>query len=188
MTDYKEIRLLVTDFDGTLVDTFHANYHAYCDAFAQVGLTLSQEDYRQCYGLRFDGFMDKMGIDDAETRKRIRAIKGECYPNHFAMLAVNRPLLEFIRMFRKGGGLTAVASTARAKNLNNALSHIGASGDFDLILAGEDVVEGKPSPEIYNTVMTRMGVTAEQTLIFEDSQVGLQAAQASGAHYVKISL
>ena len=36
--------------------------------------------------------------------------------------------------------------------------------------------------------MTRMGVTAEQTLIFEDSQVGLQAAQASGAHYVKISL
>ena len=91
-------------------------------------------------------------------------------------------------MFRKGGGLTAVASTARAKNLNNALSHIGASGDFDLILAGEDVVEGKPSPEIYNTVMTRMGVTAEQTLIFEDSQVGLQAAQASGAHYVKISL
>ena len=41
MTDYKEIRLLVTDFDGTLVDTFQANYHAYCDAFAQVGLTLS---------------------------------------------------------------------------------------------------------------------------------------------------
>lgn len=80
MTDYKEIRLLVTDFDGTLVDTFQANYHAYCDAFAQVGLTLSQEDYRQCYGLRFDGFMDKMGIDDAETRKRIRAIKGSAIP------------------------------------------------------------------------------------------------------------
>ena len=74
MTDYKEIRLLVTDFDGTLVDTFQANFHAYCDAFAQVGLTLSQEDYRQCYGLRFDGFMDKMGIASAYVPSRGSAI------------------------------------------------------------------------------------------------------------------
>ena len=91
-------------------------------------------------------------------------------------------------MFRAGGGLTAVASTARGKNLANALEHIGATGDFDLILAGEDVKEGKPSPEIYNTVMARLGVTADETLIFEDSIVGLQAASLAGAHFIKISL
>ena len=182
------IKAIITDFDGTLVNTFLANYHAYREAFAQVGLSISEEEYRRCYGLRFDGFMDAMGIENPETRKRIRAIKGECYPNHFDLLRVNQPLLDFIRMFRKSGGLTAVASTARAKNLANALGHIGATGDFDLILAGEDVVNGKPSPEIYNTVMSRLGVSAAQTLIFEDSQVGLEAAEASGAHYIKITL
>ncbi len=182
------IKAIVTDFDGTLVNTFQANYHAYREAFDQVGLSLSEEDYRKCYGLRFDGFMDAMGIEDAETRKRIRTLKGDCYPSHFGLLRVNQPLLDFIRMFRHNGGLTAVASTARAKNLTNALNHIGATGDFDLILAGEDVVNGKPSPEIYNTVMSRLGVTADQTLIFEDSAVGLQAAEASGAHYIKITL
>lgn len=183
-----EIKLIITDFDGTLVNTFQANYHAYCQAFGEVGLALSEEDYRKCYGLRFDGFMDTMGISDVEVRKRIRAIKGECYPNHFALLRVNQSLLDFIRMFRQGGGRTAVASTARGKNLSNALNHIGAAGDFDLILAGEDVKDGKPSPEIYNTVMSRMGVAPDETLIFEDSTVGLQAAQASGAHYIKITL
>lgn len=183
-----DIKLIITDFDGTLVDTFQANYHAYSEAFGQVGLTLSEEQYRQCYGLRFDGFMDAMGIDDADVRQRIRAAKGECYPNHFGLLHVNQPLLDFIRMFRRCGGLTAVASTARSKNLTNALMHIGATDDFDLILAGEDVKQGKPSPEIYNTVMSRMSVTAEQTLIFEDSTVGLQAASAAGAHYIKIIL
>ncbi len=182
------IKAIITDFDGTLVDTFQANYHAYREAFGQVGLSLSEEEYRRCYGLRFDGFMDTMAIEDPETRKRIRAIKGECYPNHFGLLRVNQPLLDFIRMFRKSGGLTAVASTARAKNLANALGHISATGDFDLILAGEDVVNGKPSPEIYNTVMSRLGVSAAQTLIFEDSQVGLEAAEASGAHFIKITL
>lgn len=183
-----EIKLVITDFDGTLVGTFQANYHAYCEAFKQVGLSLSEEQYRKCYGLRFDGFMAEMGIEDPELRKRIRTIKGECYPNYFSQLKVNQPLLDFIRMFRQGGCKTAVASTARGKNLSNALNHIGATGDFDLILAGEDVKEGKPSPEIYNTVMQRMGVTPEQTLIFEDSDVGLQAAQAAGAHYIKINL
>ena len=183
-----EIKLLITDFDGTLVDTFQANYHAYCEAFSQVGLTLSEEQYRKCYGLRFDGFMDKMGIEDVETRKRIRALKGECYPKHFCLLRANLPLIDFIRMFRRSGGMTAVASTARGKNLSNALSHIGVTDDFDLILAGEDVKEGKPSPEIYNTVMARMGVSPDETLIFEDSEVGIKAAQAAGAHYIKIKL
>ena len=183
-----EIKLIITDFDGTLVNTFQANYHAYREAFSQVGLSLSEEQYRQCYGLRFDGFMESMGIDDADARKRIRAIKGECYPNHFGLLSANQPLLDFIRMFRKSGGKTAVASTARAKNLYNALKYIGATDDFDLILAGEDVKEGKPSPEIYNTVMSRMGMAPEQTLVFEDSDVGLQAASAAGAHYIKITL
>ena len=182
------IKAIVTDFDGTLVDTFQANFHAYQEAFNQVGLSLSEEQYRKCYGLRFDGFMDEMKIEDADVRKRIRTIKGECYPNHFAMLHVNQPLLDFIRMLRRCGGKTAVASTARGKNLLNALTHIGATEDFDLILAGEDVKEGKPSPEIYNTVMQRLGVLPSETLVFEDSSVGLQAAQAAGAHYIKINL
>ena len=182
------IQAIITDFDGTLVNTFQANYHAYREAFARVGMTLAEEDYRNCYGLRFDGFMERMGIDDDQVRKQIRTLKGECYPDYFGMLAVNQPLLDFIRMFRAGGGKTAVASTARGKNLTNALRHIGAMDDFDLILAGEDVREGKPSPEIYNTVMARLGVSADQTLIFEDSTVGLQAASAAGAHYIKITL
>lgn len=183
-----EVKLIITDFDGTLVNTFQANFHAYCDAFGQVGLPLSETQYRSCYGLRFDNFMDTMGIADADIRKRIRMIKGECYPCYFGMLQVNQPLLDFIRMFRCCGGKTAVASTARGKNLKNALNYIGAVNDFDLILAGEDVKDGKPSPEIYNTVMSRMGISPNETLIFEDSSVGLQAAHAAGAHYIKIAL
>lgn len=182
------IKLLITDFDGTLVNTFQANYHAYKEAFSLEGLSLTELQYRECYGLRFDGFMDAVGVEDIEMRKRIRNHKGDIYPSYFDKLHVNQPLLDFIRMFRKSGGKTAVASTARGKNLNNALNFIGATDDFDLILAGEDVNEGKPSPEIYNTVMSRMDVSPNETLIFEDSSVGLQAASASGAHFIQITL
>lgn len=183
-----EIKLVITDFDGTLVNTFQANYHAYLEAFHQVGLSLTEDSYRECYGLRFDGFMDKMGVIDNDIRLKIKTYKGDCYPSHFGLLQVNQPLLDFIRMFRQSGGKTAVASTARGKNLFNALDYVGATNDFDLILAGEDVKQGKPSPEIYNTVIERMGVSADETIIFEDSAVGIQAAHDSGAHFIKVTL
>ena len=43
-----EIKLLIVDFDGTLVDTFRANFMAYQEAFNQVGLALKEVDYRHC--------------------------------------------------------------------------------------------------------------------------------------------
>lgn len=58
---------------------------------------------------------------------------------------------------------------------------------FDCIWAGEDVAHGKPNPEIYLKVMERMEVSAGQTLIFEDSRVGFEAAEASGAQYIRIN-
>ena len=74
------IKALITDFDGTLVDTFDANLRAYQKAFADVGITLTAERYRECFGYRFDRFMTAMGIYDAETALRIKEAKKEYYP------------------------------------------------------------------------------------------------------------
>lgn len=181
-----DIKLLITDFDGTLVNTFAANYAAYRQAFSEVGLSLSEEQYREAFGLRFDRFMELVGIESRATASKIRELKGLYYPNYFELLVVNRPLLEMLRAFRRGGGRTAIASTARRINLENALSFIGAKEDFNLILAGEDVREGKPSPEIYRTVLERMGVEPSNALVFEDSDVGIASAQAAGISYIEI--
>lgn len=181
------LRLLISDFDGTLADTFEANYLAYAEAFGIVGLSLSKDVYRQCFGYRFDRFMDSMEIFDTKTRNIIRNHKADCYPNYMRHLKVNRTLLDLIRRFRMDGGKTAIASTAREKNLRNALRHINAENDFDLILAGESVTCGKPDPEIYLSVLHRLGIPASDALVFEDSEVGFNAAEAAGIKYFPIT-
>lgn len=181
------VKLLISDFDGTLVDTFEANFLAYRDAFGSVGQQLSRERYRECFGYRFDRFMEAMNITDPATRQAIRQAKGDCYPRYFDHLRVNRDLLDFIRAFHRSGGKTAIASTARRCNLINALSHIQAIDDFDLILAGEDVTCGKPDPEIYLTVLDRLGVAPGDAIIFEDSDVGFKAAMAAGINHITIN-
>lgn len=181
------IRLLISDFDGTLVDTFEANYLAYARAFEAVGLDLGRERYRECFGFRFDRFMDALSISDSDTRAAIRERKAEMYPSHFDCLRVNRPLVDFISAFHASGGVTAIASTARGKNLRNALDYLGISANFDLVLAGESVTKGKPDPEIYLTVLNKMGVKPNEALVFEDSEVGFKAAEAAGIRYIRIN-
>lgn len=180
------IKLLISDFDGTLVDTFQANLAAYREAFRKCGYELTEEQYRVHFGYRFDAFMDSMGIQNFETRKRIREIKGEIYPRYFNLLHVNSSLLAFINSFKASGGKTAVASTARKKNLLNALNYMGATDSFDLILAGEDVINGKPNPEIYLKVLEKFNLQPEEALVFEDSEIGMIAAQNAGISFLQI--
>lgn len=178
------IRAIITDFDGTLVDTFEANLKAYQKAFTAVGLSLSAGRYRECFGYRYDRFMQEMGVADKVVAGAIREAKKEAYPEYFDCLKPNHALIEWIASFKAMGGKTAIASTARKENLMNVVNYLGITDYFNLIFAGVDVKRGKPSPDIYIKAMDTLGVTPEETLIFEDSQVGIEAAKASGAHYM----
>ena len=57
---------------------------------------------------------------------------------------------------------------------------------FDLILTGEDVKEGKPDPEVYITSMKALNVKPNETIVFEDSDIGIEAAVKAGCNYIKV--
>lgn len=183
----QNIKLLITDFDGTLIDTFQANFKAYQKAFNEVGLSLSECDYRKCFGYRFDAFMSEMRVIDIAVVQEIKDLKITYYPEFFALLRVNLPLLTLIKTFRLAGGKTAIASTAHRKNLINVLEYIKALDAFDLILAGEEIKNGKPSPEIYLNVLKHFDISVEQALVFEDSDIGIQSAKNAGINYITIN-
>ena len=182
------IKAIITDFDGTLVDTFEANLRAYQKAMYECGIRLTAEKYRECFGYRYDRFMTAMGINDEAIAYKIKELKKDYYPQFFEHLVPNKSLIELIKTFRYMGGKTAIASTARKENLMNAVNYLGIGDYFDLIFAGIDVKQGKPNPEIYLKAMDALQVKPEEALIFEDSEVGLQAAKTSGVHCIKITI
>lgn len=69
----------------------------------------------------------------------------------------------------------------------NALNYIGVTDSFDLILAGEDVINGKPNPEIYLNVLSFFNMKPEEALIFEDSEIGMEAAKKAGISFIEIN-
>lgn len=181
------IKAIICDFDGTLVDTFAANLHAYQKAFEEQGITLSEETYRSAFGLRYDDFMRMVGIVNPHTARVIRERKKELYPQFFHLLHPNTKLLEIVRAFHQSGGKTGIASTARRENLLNAATSLGIEDLFDVIQSGNDVAQGKPNPEIYLKTMKALDVQPVDTLIFEDTKIGIEAAHASGAQCIQIT-
>lgn len=183
----KKIDLIITDFDGTLVDTFYANYNAYKDAFTLCGLKLSEDLYTKCFGLRFDAFMDRADILDNDIRNKIKEEKKNIYPKYFNKLVLNENLINFIKSAKESGIMTAVASTASKENLVNVLNYFKIIDIFDYIFTGEDVCKGKPNPEIYLNIIEKTNIKEENTLIFEDSEVGMEAAERAKISYIKVN-
>ncbi|WP_305155161.1 HAD family phosphatase [uncultured Alistipes sp.] len=194
------VKLILLDFDGTLADTRRANALAYAATLREAGYPLTEEEYLGRYfGVRCDEFLRSYGIDDPAERERLRLRKIELYPAFFDTVELNRPLWEFCRQFRRQGGRVWIVSTGSRANIDNAMAHLGIGGPetpearcpagrVDGILAGPDVARSKPAPDCFLEAMRREGVTPRETLIFEDSAVGLEAARASGAAYIRVTL
>ena len=194
------LKLILLDFDGTLADTRRANALAYAATLREAGYPLTEEEYLGRYfGVRCDEFLRSYGIADPAERERLRLRKIELYPAFFDTVELNRPLWEFCRQFRRQGGRVWIVSTGSRANIDNAMAHLGIGGPetpearcpagrVDGILAGPDVARSKPAPDCFLEAMRREGVTPRETLIFEDSAVGLEAARASGAAYIRVTL
>ncbi len=184
-----QIKVLLIDFDGTLVDTRQANYRAYRDVMKEVNFELNEEQYlSEYFGMRCGEFMRKLGFTDSYEIDRMRRRKIEIYPNHFESITLNKPLWDFAQSFRAQGGKVWIVSTGQTANISNVMNYFALTDKVDGLITGADVRNSKPSPECFLKAMSKEGVTPDECLIFEDSVVGLKAAEDSGARFIKVEM
>ena len=68
------------------------------------------------------------------------------------------------------------------------MRYLNLDDGIDGIITGDDVEHSKPAPDPFLEAMRREGVTPAETIIFEDSAVGIEAARRTGAPYVVIRM
>lgn len=182
-----QLKLLLVDFDGTLADTRKANAQAYVAALKEVGYQITKEEYlKQHFGVRCPDFLRSIGFSDPEVIDRIRRRKIELYPSFFESVRLNEGLWAFCCHFRRQGGKIWVVSTGQADNLRNAMRYLKLENEVDGVLSANDVEHHKPHPDAFLKAMKIEGCRPEETLIFEDSAVGIEAARRSGANYMVV--
>ena len=185
----KKEKLAIFDMDGTLFDTKNVNYTAYSRALEECGYKLEM-DYKFycdfCNGNHYKTFLPQIvsGITEEEI-KRVHDIKQDIYSEYIELAVKNEHLFSMIDLIRKEY-LIALVTTASRQNVDDILKAFDVVDVFDLILTQEDVNKAKPDPEGFLLAMEKSGVSKEDTLIFEDSATGIEAAERSGAKYVKV--
>ena len=178
-------RAIIFDMDGVLVDSEPLFLNAINRLLIQEGVTPVSEAENQ-------EFLIGTTIEETWRQLKLRRplpLTAETYMDRYdgivrevmmQELAPQPGVRELIAACRQRGLPKAVASSSRHIWVDLKLAAIGLTGAFDLVLGGDDVIHGKPEPDIYLKAAAGLGLPPEQCIAIEDSPIGIAAAVAAG--------
>jgi beta-phosphoglucomutase len=174
-------RLAIFDLDGTLFDTKDVNFYSYQLALKEFGYDLDYEYFcNECNGMNYKEFLPKIIKDSSVSLNDIHRIKKELYSSNLKHARINENLFNIIELIKEKHYI-AIVTTASRKNCEEILEYFNKKELFDLILAQEDIKELKPNPSGFIQAMSFFDIEPKSAFIFEDSLIGIEAAQKSGA-------
>jgi len=177
------------DCDGTIVDSMPLHYVAWTRALSEYGCTdFTEQLFYSMGGMpvadvvaelnRRDGL--SMPIDDFAHRKEAL---------YYELIHQLQPVAEVLEVIHAEHGKIpfAVVSGSTRESVTRSLDALGISALFDTLVCAGDYTRGKPNPEPFLLAAARLGVDPARCLVFEDAEVGIQAATAAGMASVRIA-
>ena len=175
------LKALLVDLDGTLVDTAEANFAAYRAALEPHGITLTRKWWlANGFGRNWRQFLPELLGQSGAVAQDVANRKAALYPEYVPETVLNQALVKLIEWLRPVGRTALVTAASRAAT-DLLLDFHDVKRLFDEVVTGDDIAAHKPSPLAFETAAKRLGVSAAECLIIEDSEVGMAAAAAFGA-------
>lgn len=184
------MRAVLWDMDGTLVDSEEFHWLAWREAMANAGVTITRDDFLATFGWRNDAILPRwLGADvAAERRQRI----GDAKEEHYRRLVRESGLsplpgaAEWVRRLHADGWKQTIASSAPRANVEVILDVLDFTGKIDAIVAAEDVLHGKPAPDVFLAAARQVGVAPSRCVVVEDAPAGVEAGRRAGMRTIGV--
>jgi len=180
-------RAYIFDCDGTVVDSMPLHYRAWKAALAEWNCDFPEDlfyswggkpvrniiaDLNQIYSLT-------MPIDPLAIRKEAL---------YLAQLPSLKAIPEVVEHITAQHGRIplAVASGSRKDSVVGSLTTVGLLDKFETMVSAGDYIHPKPAPDCFLLAAERLGIAPKDCLVFEDTQLGIQAATAAGMASVMV--
>jgi len=163
------------------------HYIAWKQALGEWGCTFTEDRFYELGGLPVSEIIELLGREQgiempvAQITKR----KEELYFEHLPNLQCVPEVLEHIE-HQHGLIPFAVVSGSTRDSVEASLRAIGLLNRFDVLVCAGDYAKSKPDPEPFLVAAERLGVSPEACLVFEDTQMGIDAATAAGMASVRV--
>jgi beta-phosphoglucomutase len=184
------LRAVLWDLDGTLVDSSEHHWIAWRDVMAAEGHPVTPEHFAASFGHRNDTILRGLlgpELSDAEV-ERIASAKETLYRR----LVGERGLLplpgaqDWVARLRAAGYRQAIASSAPVANIDAAMTATGLRPHFDALVSADEVGVGKPDPAVFLAAARRLGVPPAACVVVEDAPSGLEGARRAGMRSVGV--
>lgn len=187
-----KLSLVIFDMDGVLVDACEWHRVALDQALMHYcNYSIPIEDHiKEFNGLPTKVKLKKLnerGLVNADLFEQIETLKQQ---NTIKLIENNLSLdqdkIDLITSLKNNNIKVACYTNSIRLTATIMLNKIGILHKLDLLLTNEDVTKPKPDPEGYLLVTTKLNIPKEDSIIIEDSDKGIRAAQSSGIKYIKV--
>ncbi|HEA3086639.1 TPA: beta-phosphoglucomutase family hydrolase [Aeromonas dhakensis] len=178
---FEQYDALIFDMDGTLVDSMPRHLDAWEATSAEFGLPFDRAQLNEYGGVAILAEQHGLSIDvEAFTRRKVAL-----YMEHIQQVSVFPAMWELVR--RCHGKVPMGIGTGSPRNqAESILKSTGLDAYIQVVVSADDVVNHKPHPDTFLQVAEQLGANPANCLVFEDTQIGLQAGRAAGMETVLV--
>ncbi|HET9791434.1 MAG TPA: HAD family phosphatase [Candidatus Angelobacter sp.] len=175
------------DCDGTIADSMPLHYVAWSKALGEWNCPFPEERFYAWGGMPIVEIIERLSTEHGIKMpvRRVAARKEELY---YELLPALKPVPEVLEHIEQQHGRIpfAVVSGSERASVQASLRAIGLLQKFQTLVCAGDYVRSKPDPEAFLMAAERLGVSPESCLVFEDTQMGADAAKAAGMAWVRV--
>lgn len=174
--------------DGVLIDSQPMHYEIDIRVLKSCGFEASLETVTPFTGMsnpdRWPKYKEVLGLANStgELIKLAEEKMREVFDS--TNFSVSAGLIEFLKGLNEMGVKCAVASSSSHELIELVLNRTGIKKYFDVLVSGEDVRYGKPSPDIYLKAVKAVGLPVEKCIAIEDAAPGVLAAKRAGLYCI----
>jgi HAD superfamily hydrolase (TIGR01509 family) len=171
----------IFDLDGTLADTMPAHYVAWTRTSRVFGLDFPEDEFYALGGVpttQIAAMLVKRAGISADPIA-IAKYKEQSFIDGLSEPGIVRPIEPVIEIARarRAEGLVAIASGGTRVLVDRTLAIIGIADWFEVVVSAEDTARHKPEPDVFLEAARRLGVAPELCTVYEDTDLGLEAAR-----------
>lgn len=185
-----KIKAIIFDMDGVIFDTERIYLESWSSVFKDYGYEFKKEIYFSVMGkgrkrvkeIYIKNFGENLPIEEM-YQKKDEILMEKIYKDKNLL---KEGAFEILTYLKENNIKIALATAAKRDRVLNHLENYKLYDFFEVITTGEDILKGKPNPEIFLETMKKLGFTSEEVIIVEDSEAGIEAAIAATKNVVHI--
>jgi beta-phosphoglucomutase family hydrolase len=176
-----QAKALIFDLDGTLADTMPVHFLAYKHILVKYGINFTPELFAKLAGIPAVGTIEKLNewFGTKMNAEEVGHFKEREYEKIMHKMKPVVPVVELAKKYH--GKLPMAVGTGGYKRLAwKTMDILGLDKYFDILVSTEDIQRPKPFPDTFLKCAELLRVEPSICEVFEDAQLGIQAAKAAG--------